>query len=289
MAGIGVDFSKFAIPNKSIELSSMPTFQTTTDILDEFYTVIGGDENNICEYVKRNYATILDTCMEKGVNQYALTVVTHPLFLQHLEKLLEKNLIVFEPEHIIKFNCVCYDYSRLYTFEPAILNCMIRIVCHLNNAIVMTLMGFKIPQYTAAMIVAARYSTLNTRSAFLRTIKTIQRYPAQIMTEQTIIDILGKTCVEPVTDLFIAMMFDTYTSFNSEDSNLVYSTMSNAVLNIVESLPTEGIKKVLTEYLKIKSSTDKRSRFMLKSISTGDFPRINSTIDMLEYLGWDIF
>lgn len=285
------DFSEFTSPKKmTSDQNIMPVIQSTKEMLDDYAAVLSlNDQEQLKTYVRRNWPLVIDACMEKGSNMYAITVITSDQFLSTLRSMICSSDIIFDPDRIVKFNKICYDFDRMYNRPQEILNMMIDIVFENSRQIAQTLMGFNLNRETASKLVAARYSTPDTRVSFKRVIRVIQQQPKEIMTEQTIVDIFGKICLSPVTDLFIAMMFDVYDGFNSSEQNYVYSTVSNAVLDVVESLPNDGIIKVLSTYLNMKAETNSLSRFMLKSINIGDYPRINKAIDQLEFMGYMIY
>lgn len=285
------DFSEFTSPKKmTSDQNIMPVIQSTKEMLDDYAAVLSlNDQEQLKTYVRRNWPLVIDACMEKGSNMYAITVITSDQFLSTLRSMISSSDIIFDPDRVVKFNKICYDFDRMYNRPQEILNMMIDIVFENSRQIAQTLMGFNLNRETASKLIAARYSTLDTRVSFKRVIRVIQQQPKEIMTEQTIVDIFGKICLSPVTDLFIAMMFDVYDGFNSSEQNYVYSTVSNAVLDVVESLPNDGIIKVLSTYLNMKAETNSLSRFMLKSINIGDYPRINKAIDQLEFMGYMIY
>lgn len=261
----------------------IPTFKTDESIILDFYVILNEqDQNKMMEYTFTNVFKLLDMGIER--NESALQVLVNDKFLACVHQLILDNRIDFSSEEYrYKMNRICYDYIKMEDHNLFIHNLLINIAFCINKQIVMTLIGFGLDRDQACRIVCARYSTASDlRINYKRTVRTIQSMPSSLMTEQNIIHIFDKTCTESVTELFCAIMFDAYSVFYSSEEEEVYSSVNLAILDILESLPMDGINKVITTYLRVQPTMDKRPRFALKSVNIGDYPRINQMIDILE-------
>lgn len=262
----------------------MPKIDTDESIVNEFYVALNSTnkEVDIQLYIQNRIYRLLDLCVTEK-NQRAIQVILDDIFLSNLYNLLSEGRIdLSEDEHKYKFNRICYDYFRLKDHNIFIQNKTLDIVFLINNKIAQTLMGFGLTKEQASILVAARYSTATTiRVNFKRITRIIQSMNSKIMTEQNIVNIYGKTCTEPVSELFIAIMLDSYSDFYSLEEEYVYSTVNLAILDIIESLSFDHIYNVLTSYMNAQSCSTKAPRFQLLSVNTGDYPRINNVIDRM--------
>lgn len=277
---LALDFSS-AASDKEKELI-IPKFETNETIILDFYVRLNEQNDiRISDYVFSNIHKLLDYGINK--NEAALQILVNGKFLSCLLQLIVDNRADFSSdEYRYKMNRICYDYIK-EDHNVFIQNLLLNIVFNINKKIATTLMGFNLTVEQASKLVAARYSTASDlRINYKRITRMIQSMPYSIMTEQNIINIFDKTCTESVTDLFIAVMYDSYTTFLSSEEEEVYSTVNLALLDILESLPIDGINKVITSYMRIQPMMEKRPRFALKSVSVGDYPRINQVIDILE-------
>lgn len=266
----------------------VPKIDTDESIINEFYVALNSvnKEVDIPVYIQNRIYRLLDLCVT-GKDQRAIQIILNDVFLSNLYSLVSDSKIDFsKDEYRYKFNRICYDYFRLRDHNIFIQNKMLDIVFVINNKIAQTLMGFNLTKEQASILVAARYSTAtNIRINFKRITRTIQNMSSKIMTEQNIVNIYGKTCTEPVSELFISIMLDSYSDFYTEDEEYVYSTVNLAILDIIESLSMEHIYNVLTAYMRAQSCSDKTPRFQLRAVNIGDYPRINNVIDRMEAEG----
>jgi len=246
--------------------------------------------DDLCSYISKNIYNLLDYATVAGEKR-SLDILINPDFLNVLSTMVTTNVIdLVNDTYRLKMNRIYYDYNKAKDHNVFIMSKLYEIACHINKPSIQVLMGFGLNIEQACYIVCARYSTAtDIKINFKRVIRAIQTMPSHIMTEQTIVNIFSKICTSPVTDLFIAVMKDSFVDFYSQDEKYVYSTVSLAILDVVESMPMADIQKVLTSYAKAVPNFPTNPRFMLKSISVGDYPRINKMIDILEAQGIRIY
>ena len=108
------------------------------------------------------------------------------------------------------------------------------------------------------------------------------------MTEQTIIFIY-ECLFDRISDLFQAIMFETYSSQEQndfgEDFMEVYGTIGLAILTILNNMTSENISKVLAGYSTEWEYIGRPPvRFSLKNMSS-DFLKITRVVDYLNKQG----
>lgn len=281
------NLSDVAIKKKET-IMHMPSISTDESIIMDFYSIINGPtaDNDTPNYIMSNIYKILDLGVVNK-NSNALHLLINDKFLSTLVDLTRKEKIDFSSDiYRNKMNRICYDYTRMKDKNVFIQNLLFSIVYNINKPKVQMLMGLELSKEQACLLVAARYSTASDiRVNYKRLIRSIQSMNPELMTEQKIVDIFGKLCTEQARQLFIAIMLDRFESFYTDKEEYVYSTVSLAVLDVVESMPMDSIYIVIKAYLDAQTHSTKQPRFRLKSINVGDYPRINQTIDILESQG----
>ena len=80
-------------------------------------------------------------------------------------------------------------------------------------------------------------------------------------------------------------MTDRFDSFESKEESYVYSTVSNAILDILNTMDEEEIKDILMDYEYELRNSGVTGRFSLRSINSGDYRLICEKIDELESMG----
>lgn len=272
---------------KSISFSM---FNTNDIIIDDFYVKLNSPNSDIDvpTYIRTNLYALLKIGVEEK-NKRALEVTIDKTFLAYLLQMTNDKTIKIDDESKIRINHICYDYIKNRADDDVVLNRLIDITCNLNMKMVQIMMGFYLSKEQAVYLVAARYSSSDLNYCYKRTIMTMQLFPSVIMTEENMVDILGKLCKDSVSTLFVHIQSDFRKFPCNNDEEYVYSTLTLAILDIVESLPLEGIYTVLSRYLDILPTFKTRPRFMLKSVSVGDYPRYNHIVDVLEEEGRYIF
>lgn len=286
-----MNLSDAFIKKDKSEKQIMPYIETDTIICDRFYTTICSPnvEVDLPKYVIDSTQKLLESAVVKR-NPSAIQILVDGKFLTVLKDCISNSTLCFEETDRNRMNRVCYDYNRMSDHNIFIQNLLLSVVVLSNNKIAQVLMGYGLSLEQAGSIIAARYSTANDiRTNYKRIIRTIQSMPENLMDKSTILKILGKTCNKSVRDLFIACMLDKYTQFYSSEEENVYYTVSLAVLDIVESMTMDDIRTILNAYMQAQTHSNKQPRFQLKSISLGDYPRINQQIDLMEMSGTYIY
>ena len=106
------------------------------------------------------------------------------------------------------------------------------------------------------------------------------------LTEQRLVDIFIRL-YDHVTQLFEGVLSDKRDKTKLTDSeNEIYSLIDLALLDILQNMPTEEIRKVLVSYdQSLKLGYINGYKFSMQSINPSDYNRVIATIDMLEMEG----
>ena len=170
---------------------------------------------------------------------------------------------------------ICQDYITMYNQDNNYMN-LLQLADVVNSYILPGLLGvLNNNRDLASRIAIARYSDTSN----LICIKNINRIIIQNnLDTQTIINVYSKL-FDSVTDIFLSVIFDVdYTLYCNE----IYGNISNATLYILDSLPSEDIKRVLYVYLQhIQLWKNMNVRFSLNSISAQEFPKIVQVVTYL--------
>ena len=103
-----------------------------------------------------------------------------------------------------------------------------------------------------------------------------------------VVDIFAKLFSDQFTNLFIATMTDRFDSFDDDNEKYVYSTVSNALLDILNTMDRHDIKSIIIDYENELRRSGVPGRFSLNSINSADYDVICNIIDELEFEGYDI-
>lgn len=183
----------------------------------------------------------------------------------------------------IYLNKLCYDYLTLddESKNPIINDLIYHLAKITNKKHIPILVGCGIPEKIACYIVLSRFSTNNeflnvTRMNFV--IMTANIY----FTEQMIVDVY-QNLFEKVSQLFEATMLDvidTNEEWYTEDIDERYSLITLALLDILNSLPSDAIQRVLNDYVSVyhTSYAGRETRCDLRCLS-GDFERIRNIVE----------
>lgn len=274
-------------PITSSEGRDFPIFITPELAVKKISDILNSENINesvLFDYISKYYTIILDEVFGKNnPNPSAFKVLMNTKYLEIFLRVL-RNVTAIPEKYRIFCNKLCYDYLKhkerpkeKYT-ESLLLN-MSRIV---NKSIIPQLLGI-LPEDLASHIALARYSSLNEKVNAKRMNRVIIHSDPEFMTEQRIIDIYGKLFTK-VTHLFEGIMFDVLDEFWSGEEELLYSTINLAILDILESMESGDIRKVLVAYCGDRKMMypESKVRFSIKSISPTDYPRLTYMIEYLE-------
>ena len=240
----------------------------------------------LCHYVENNIYKLLSSSVDKKAK--ALKIITDKDFLIAMDI---ANLSLSK-EYINRFNRVYRAYivnpkqNVIYNKESADL--LYKIALKLNNKLVGILVSIGVTEKDAVWLTVNRYSSTDERRNIRRMVRVMQHMDPYIMTEQMVVNIFAKTFNDQLTNLFCSIMTDRFDEFDSDDEKYVYSTVSNALLDILRTMDIDEIKDILIEYQDEINKSGTKGRFSLSSINSGDYGIICQAVEELEDMGVNI-
>ena len=242
--------------------------------------------SEMIQYVTRNFSKILTLATSK--KSRSLRIISDKAFLIALDL----SRVQFLRNDISKFNRIYRAYiinpekNVIYSQESA--DVFYRIAFRINKKMVQIVMNLGISEKDALWLIVNRYSAFDERRNIKRMVRAIQHMDPKIVTEQMIVDIFSKTFNDQFENLFIAVMTDRFDSFDDKNEQYVYSTVSNAVLDILDTMDEDEIRDILINYENELSQSGTSGRFSLKTINSGDYPNICEIIKELHRMGINI-
>ena len=239
--------------------------------------------SKMIDYVTQNIMILLSSAVDKQPK--ALKTITDIDFLTALDM----SGITLNREYTNRFNTVYRAYvinpanNVIYNEESAKL--LGKIAYKFNDDLVNILVEIGLPDNHALWISVNRNSSTDERRNIRRMVRTMQHVDPGIMDEQMIINIFSKTFNDQLTNLFISIMTDRFDTFDDENERYVYSTVSNAILDILNTMDEDEIKDIIIEYEDELKKSGVSGRFSLRSISFGNYYHICKAIDEVESMG----
>ena len=240
----------------------------------------------MCDFVSNNIITLLSSAVDRKAKP--LQIITDREFLIAMDMAN----ISLNREYTNRFNRVYRAYvinpskNVIYKLECA--EILYKIALKLNKKMVNILSGLGLNENVALWIVVNRNSSTDERRNIRRMVRAMQHVAPSVMTEQMVVNIFSKTFNDQFCNLFISVMTDRFDSFESKEESYVYSTVSNAILDILNTMDEEEIKDILMEYEDELRKSGVTGRFSLKSINSGDYQVICEKIKELESMGFKI-
>jgi hypothetical protein len=209
----------------------------------------------------------------------------------------------------IYINNLVYDYLTYHDpdQDQRMTNLMVNLGRVTNQRVIYALTGLGVPDTLASYIALASKSSSN-NNVNIRRVNFIiatalcklfdfdndDEYKVVYKAEQMVIDIYSKLFPK-IVELFESTMFDVYNLdeyWVTEDVSIMYSMCTNAVLDIVNAMPTANIRSILLQYHGDYCSgvfgINPPTRASLHSLSN-DYSRINDVIELLKNEGVYIF
>lgn len=238
------------------------------------------------EFVTANILSLLSSAVDKKPR--ALQIITDKDFLIAMDMAN----VSLNREYVNRFNRVYRSYvinpakNVIYNDDSATL--LYQIALKLNKKMVTILIGVGLEEKDALWLMVNRYSSTDERRNIRRMVRAMQHIKPFIMTEQMVVNIFAKTFNDQFTNLFVAAMTDRFDYFDDDDEKYVYSTVSNALLDILNTMDSDEIKDILMEYEDELRKSGVSGRFSLRSINSGDYRTICEVIDEIEQMGFKI-
>lgn len=262
-------------------------FENPNKIYDRFSEVKGrivyDGYNKMIEYVQQNILTLLSSAVDKKPK--ALRTITDKDFLVALDM----SGIALDREYTNRFNRVYRAYvinpanNVLYNEENA---CLLgKIAIRMNREMINNLMSLGLSESYALWIAVNRNSSTDERRNIRRMVRAMQHMDPDIMTEQMIVNVFSKTFSDQLTNLFISIMTDRFDAFDDDNEKYVYSAVSNAILDILNTMDIDEIKDIVFEYENELKRSGVKGRFSMMTISPGEYPAICRAMDEIEAMG----
>lgn len=262
-------------------------FENPNKIYDRFSEVKGrivyDGYNKMIEYVQQNILTLLSSAVDKKPK--ALRTITDKDFLVALDM----SGIALDREYTNRFNRVYRAYvinpanNVLYNEENA---CLLgKIAIRMNREMINNLMSLGLSESYALWISVNRNSSTDERRNIRRMVRAMQHMDPDIMTEQMVVNVFSKTFSDQLTNLFISIMTDRFDAFDDDNEKYVYSAVSNAILDILNTMDIDEIKDIVFEYENELKRSGVKGRFSMMAISPGEYPAICRAMDEIEAMG----
>lgn len=269
--------------NMDINISNNPNINKgLLDNIIDTGTINNYSDEQLYTLVSSNLRGLLLNIFERKDQRYIKMIISDR-FLRILIQVVSN--IDVDYMNRVYLNKLCYDYL---TLDDASKNSTINdLIFHLakitNKKYIPLLIGSGIPERIACYIVLSRFSTNNEfinveRMNFVILTATCE------FTEQMIVDVY-QYLFDRVTLLFEATMFDVIDSneeWYTDEIDERYSTITLAVLDILNSLPSNMIKNVLEDYVSVyySSYNGNQTRCNLRSLS-GDYERVRDIAEQM--------
>lgn len=241
-------------------------------------------DNELYLLVRETYKVILKDIMNRNDVQY-IDTFTNAKFLTALIQVLSG--VELEYEEKICCNKLAYDYLTLKNNDTSIKQLLYTVSKMVNRDKIPALLSFGIPENLAVQMALARYSSIKESINVKRLNFIITTSSKAIMTEQNIVWIYEKL-FDNFTPIFEGTMFDVYDEeeeWVNDDIMEIYSTISLAVLTILNNMPSVNIRKVLIsysgDYQSLYSDNSNSYRFSLNALSA-DYNRIIAIVEALK-------
>lgn len=282
-----MDLLNKALPEEDDSISTpiSSLFITSEDVICQIKELLNNfdqsKEKDLYNLVSKYYTNIFDETFENN-NTDAFNVLMDYRVLSVLLKVFSATVI--DDDYRIYCNKLCYDYLKYKNSkEERMERVLLKLSGLVNKDIIPGLLVIGVPEGYASHMALARYSSSEDIVNIKRLNRVLIHTTPELMTEQMIVDIYTRL-FKHATPLLEGIMFDVLTEFWSDDEEIIYSTINLAILDILESMTTADICQTIKTYIGDKNLLypDAKTRFNIKAISVGDYPRIISAIDYLE-------
>lgn len=279
--------NKVKFENVNVNIADNPSINK--NLLDRIIntgTMNNYTDQQLFDLLNGNLRGFLVNIFERKDQRYIKLIISDR-FLRILIQVVNMNNIDYTDS--IYLNKLCYDYMTLDDkFKNTVISDLIYQLAKITNKkYIPILIGRGIPEKIACYIVLSRFSS---NDEFLNVI----RMNLVIMTanisfnEQMIVDVY-QVLFKRVTMLFEATMLDVVDEneeWYTEEINERNSLISLAVLDILNSLTSEQIRRVLDDYAKIYhiKYAGKPVRFDVRCLSS-DYIRIRNIAEQMSMEG----
>ena len=236
-------------------------------------------DKELFEILRDSYEYVLsEIFIDK--NEYYLSLFTNPRFLSIMIQVISSvNNISHTNRTYV--NKIVYDYLTLDKKDQYVKQLMYSLSKMVNKDVLPRLLGLGLQEDLAIYLALARFSSQKEIVNVKRVNFVIMTSPIEVMTEQMIVYIYEKL-FDRITPLFVGTMIDNCKQDMSQEMEEIYSTISLAVLDILNCMPSGDIRKVLISYVGDYQAIYYKSgyRFSMQCLSN-DYSRINQVVQAL--------
>lgn len=265
-----------------------PTEKLTLDQfrMDTYYYQINNldrlNEKDRFNFIKSNIDYIANQVLD-GTCKYSKKLVD-PIFLNTVKEVLKTMPIT--PARQFFINKLTYSYQYYSGATDNIQNLLMDVSRVVNAPYIRLLQSINLSEEHSAYLAMARFSSDDEMVNSNRLNYAIYCIGHEIMTEQQIIWIYEKL-FDQIRYLFTATMLETKDAMqppdghDEEDFYETFSTVSLAILTIINNMTSADIDRLIRIYLdKWVASGSPRVRFSLRALSS-DFGRIRTIVETL--------
>lgn len=273
---------------KEIHLNLKDSFTFNIDnFLAKFEEINSMSDNELYQLAKATYAMVLESTVAKKDTALAIKLFNNARYITALINVFNSVKLTYSQK--VYCNKLVYDYLRIPDRNETIVQLLQSLSNMVNHDIIPSLLGISLPRDLATNIAIARYSSMDDTATVKRVNNIIfNTGDTNLMTEERIIKIYEILYGDCMTRLFKGIMFDVYPkeylNSCSNECNEIYSTISLAVLTMINTMPSQDIKFILKSYHGDYINFPSYIRFSMNSLSD-DFYRINAVINELRSEG----
>ena len=271
-----------------------PYLYNMTGFIERFSHIDTLGDSELERLVHENYISILDAInlmspeQSQVSNPYYVSLVglfTNQKFVSSLANILRNAPLDNTRRYYL--NRIIYNYLVLPNEQKdsTIERLLVDLSNTINAQILPTLIGIGLPMDIASYVAIAANSSFNDHINVRRVNLIIFNCGnLEVMTLQRIVDIYQYMFNRSVTVLFEAIMFDVYSEDDLKNATSsqreIYSLMVTAVLELLNNMPSNAIRTILTSYSADYAANPRPVRCSL--CLSNDYYRINEVIDMME-------
>ena len=272
---------------KSEELEKQKVFvnvnvTTPEDMLLTNYDTV--DEEELYRQISLYYSDILYAIMSYTDCRY-IELFMNKRFLSTLNQVLMSQQYI-EHSNICYLNKLVYDYAVFEDKDQYIMNLLLTIARTVNRTTISKLIGLGLPETVATDIAICRYSNNDDVICTKRLTNKLIQQSRELMTEQMLVNIYT-TLYTSMTPLFIGVMYDIYTESElaafGPDASMINSTINLAILDILESMTSDNIRKVLVVYSQNYGLNNNFSHVRFDIGACPDYIRVLEVVNNLKH------
>ena len=269
---------------------SLPILKQNVDNIDNL------SRDELKDFIYRCYDSIVKNLFDKDNAQKYAKVFQNIKFLDVFIEVSKE--VIIDLDSLVRLNTMCYDYITLpkEMQDTTVVNRMLQLSSIINRAYIPRLCGLGLSSSLASMLLIARFSDTDLNICIKRVNFIIINQPKELMSTVMIEEILRNLYnvlvdfyrIFPYFMIDIIPEYDEYnenTLWVTEDIDEVNSRLNLAMLNILNSLPSNMIRSTLINYSEAMRMVyvGYKVRFSLRTLNESEYYRINTAIQEIAY------